>query len=93
MLNPDGVFDGCYRADTMGVNLNRTYANCTADAQPSIFGATAVVRQLHERRELMFYVDTHGHASKRGCFFYGNALPFDQQVWRAAAFPLHCTAS
>eukprot|EP00966_Prymnesium_polylepis_P077781 1802209-Prymnesium_polylepis.1 len=49
MLNPDGVFDGCYRADMLGVNLNRTYASCTPEAQPSIFGATSVVRQLHER--------------------------------------------
>ncbi|KAL1528271.1 hypothetical protein AB1Y20_009628 [Prymnesium parvum] len=80
LLNPDGVFHGCYRADTLGVNLNRCYSTCTAEAQPSIFGATALVRQLHERGELMFYVDTHGHASKRGCFFYGNELPYEQQV-------------
>ena len=80
MLNPDGVYEGHYRADTRGVNLNRMYTNARPEEQPSIHAATQVVQQCHARGELLFYVDTHGHASKRGCFFYGNALPLEQQV-------------
>lgn len=68
-------------ADTLGVNLNRYYGNSRPESQPSIFGASCVVEQLHARGELRFYVDTHGHASKRGCFFYGNSLPLEQQAW------------
>ena len=78
MLNPDGVYDGHYRSDARGVNLNRTYLTATAAEQPGVFGVCAVVRQLHARGELMFYVDTHAHTNKRGCFFYGNALPCAQ---------------
>ena len=42
--------------------------------------ASAALRQLHERGELAFYIDCHGHATKRGCFLYGNGLPPERQL-------------
>ena len=74
MINPDGVFRGRYRADTRGVNLNRCYLANRPETHPSVHAIAAVVRQLHSSGQLMFYVDTHAHATKRGCFLYGNAL-------------------
>ena len=77
MVNPDGVFRGHYRADTLGHNLNRCYGEATLERHPSVYAIAAVVRQLHACGSLKYYIDTHAHATKRGCFLYGNALPDD----------------
>lgn len=74
MLNPDGVALGHYRADIYGVNLNRMYGNPDPKLHPSVYGARAVVLQASSLGRLQYYVDLHAHATKRGCFFYGNAL-------------------
>ena len=77
MINPDGVFRGHYRADTLGQNLNRCYLHATLGEHPSVYGIAALVRQLHRRGDLQFYIDLHAHATKRGCFLYGNAIHND----------------
>ncbi|XP_028402724.1 cytosolic carboxypeptidase-like protein 5 [Dendronephthya gigantea] len=37
--------------------------------------------------KLAFYVDLHGHASKRGCFMYGNYFEDDEQYTQCMLFP------
>eukprot|EP00947_MAST-08B_sp_MAST-8B-sp1_P001199 g1199.t1 len=74
ILNPDGVGDGHYRADTLGVNLNRCYAQPTLEHHPSIHAVKSIVAQHHREGRLHVYLDMHAHASKRGCFLYGNKL-------------------
>ena len=78
MLNPDGVYRGYYRTDTMGVNLNRFYQTPDITVAPTIWATRAVV--VAEVPRLYFYVDLHGHAAKRGIFLYGNYLDFPKQV-------------
>ena len=90
MLNPDGVYRGHYRADTLGQNLNRCYGEATPTRHPSVYAVRALIQQLHARGELRFYIDTHGHATKRGCFLFGNALP--QQVRASRADRSACRA-
>ena len=96
MLNPDGVHNGHYRADTRGVNLNRVYLTASFEAHPSIYAAVEVVRQLHARGALAVTVDLHAHAGKRGCFFYGNMSHDLEALTRSALdakpCPPECTA-
>uniref|UniRef100_A0A336LX69 CSON004345 protein n=1 Tax=Culicoides sonorensis TaxID=179676 RepID=A0A336LX69_CULSO len=46
-LNPDGVFNGLYRSDVLGHNLNRVYLNPNKDTQPSIYAARKLIRYHH----------------------------------------------
>eukprot|EP01138_Halocafeteria_seosinensis_P005440 gb/GECG01005561.1/.p1 GENE.gb/GECG01005561.1/~~gb/GECG01005561.1/.p1 ORF type:complete len:823 (+),score=76.98 gb/GECG01005561.1/:1-2469(+) len=80
MLNPDGVATGHYRADCYGENLNRLYLSPDPNQAPSIYAAKCILEETRKQERLFLYLDLHAHASKRGCFFYGNHLsdPVDQ---------------
>ena len=69
-----GVYRGHFRMDQMGENLNRYYCNPNRIKQPSIFAAKSLIEHYAQNRKLCFYLDLHAHASKRGCFIYGNVL-------------------
>lgn len=86
MLNPDGVARGHYRADTRGQNLNRYYTEPSITDQPTIYAAKKIIMQLHEQDKLFIYIDLHAHASKKGCFCFGNTMDFHSQV-EALVFP------
>ena len=74
MLNPDGVYRGYYRLDTLAQNLNRYYLNPTPDKQPTIWAVKKAILQQTAYGKLDMYVDLHAHASKKGCFMFGNSL-------------------
>ena len=80
MLNPDGVKAGFYRSDLRGTNLNRVYINPDPALHPTIAACRALLLHYHDLGTLKFYVDLHGHASRRGCFIYGNSLEGQRQV-------------
>lgn len=42
-LNPDGVYNGYYRSDTMGHNLNRVYLGPSKDIHPSIYAVRKLI--------------------------------------------------
>ena len=74
ILNPDGVYRGHYRSDTLGQNLNRCYDAPDAVRQPVIDVCRRLLMHYAQEDRLGFYIDLHGHVNKRGCFAYGNAL-------------------
>lgn len=75
-LNPDGVSRGYYRLDTLGQNLNRLYSEPDKKMQPTIWAAKkAITQYATEYGSLQIYIDFHAHASKKGVFIFGNALP------------------
>ncbi|KRX01295.1 hypothetical protein PPERSA_11742 [Pseudocohnilembus persalinus] len=74
MLNPDGVYNGHYRMDTFGQNLNRFYKNPDSEKQSSCYAVRKIAEYWSKDKRLYFYCDFHAHSGKKGCFFYGNAL-------------------
>lgn len=46
-LNPDGVYNGLYRSDTRGHNLNRVYLAPNYETQPAIYAARKLIRYYH----------------------------------------------
>jgi murein tripeptide amidase MpaA len=46
MINPDGVYRGHWRVDSLGQNLNRFYSKPSKDKQPSIYMIDLVLKQL-----------------------------------------------
>lgn len=50
-LNPDGVYNGLYRSDTRGHNLNRVYISPCHETQPAIYAARKLIRQVVESQE------------------------------------------
>lgn len=45
-LNPDGVFNGLYRSDMLGQNLNRVYLSPLIESQPAIYAVRRLIRYV-----------------------------------------------
>lgn len=80
MLNPDGVYKGHYRVDTLGQNLNRFYQNPNIQDQPSVYAVKEYFLYLHKTKHLYFYMDLHAHAGKKGIFSFGNNLNYRSHI-------------
>lgn len=72
MLNPDGVYNGNNRMDSLGQNLNRFYHLPDMETQPSCFAIKSLVENM--RRQVFAFFDFHGHANKKSCFLFGNSI-------------------
>jgi hypothetical protein len=78
MMNPDAVFRGHYRTDTRGINLNRFYTSPSLVDHPTVYGVKEIFMAFKEN--VYLYVDLHGHATKKGCFVYGNYMEFTKEI-------------
>ena len=72
MLNPDGCAAGNYRADSLGADLNRRWADCSATREPTLHAAKALIERYARdpTHALDFFVDVHAHTSSRASFVY-----------------------
>jgi len=81
MINVDGVYNGHFRMDSFGKNLNRYYIDPSPEKQPAVYGIRKLADHLIKQNRLSFYFDLHAHNAKKGHFIYGNAInDFVEQV-------------
>ena len=74
MLNPDGVIHGNYRCSLLGSDLNRRWKNPSKLLHPTIYGAKKLIKAFAKERELLLFVDLHGHSRRKNIFMYGNNI-------------------
>lgn len=75
MLNPDGVINGNYRCSLVGQDLNRRWKTSSKTLHPENFAVKRMVRQFKKERDVVLYLDLHGHSRKKNVFMYGNNFP------------------
>ena len=87
LLNPDGVERGYWRNDTQGLNLNRVYSEPDPVIHPTIYAAKAAILHEYRKQKLHIYTDLHAHATKRGCFVFGNTIANKKQQIQQILLP------
>ena len=81
MINIDGVIVGNYRTSLAAKDLNRNYRYPRQQIFPVIWYVKEIIRQNKRAgRDILFYVDLHGHSRKKSSFMYGCHENLFQQV-------------
>ena len=78
MINPDGVIAGNFRTGMLGIDLNRVYDQ-DSKCFPEILSIKRLIKSLDKRygRPIDFYIDLHGHSTKKNVFLYGPEHPMN----------------
>lgn len=71
LLNPDGVIYGNNRCSLAGVDLNRQWRRPNRTLHPTVYHLKQLLRSEHAKREVVMYIDLHGHSRKQNIFLYG----------------------
>ena len=78
MLNPDGVIVGNYRCSLAKADLNRVYRKPSKELFPAVWYTKQMIESfLQEKgtKDVIAYVDLHGHSRKHNIFTYGCHMP------------------
>jgi hypothetical protein len=88
MLNPDGVVCGLCRPTLEGDDQNRVWWHPGAGRHPEVVAMQRAMAGLAEDREILFFIDFHGHTTATGCFTYSSRSGHLPQLHRPeAVFP------
>jgi hypothetical protein len=71
MLNPDGVTFGNNRCSLAGVDLNRQWKLPIKGVHPTIYNLKTFMATQRKVRDVLMYIDLHGHSRKYNVFMYG----------------------
>lgn len=82
MLNPDGVINGNYRCSLAGCDLNRRWNKPSLTLHPTIYHTKKLIKSFAAERDLVLFVDFHGHSNKKDVFIYGCHNPDDPMETR-----------
>ena len=76
MINPDGVFHGNYRSNTLGYDCNRHWAEPNPDSHAEVHSLRQLLTAWHNDPDvdLDFYVDLHAHSAATDSFMYCNSF-------------------
>ena len=66
-------------------NLNRFYLKPDIKEHPPVYAIQKIINSFDKKR-LFLYLDIHAHASKRGCFLYGNWQKDETKLLEAMTF-------
>ena len=78
---------GYWRSDCNNTNLNRVYAEPDPELYPTIHATKRAIEEQNSRGKLFAYTYLHGHATKRGCFVFGNSQPDQDKQIEQMLFP------
>lgn len=71
MLNPDGVIFGNNRCSLAGVDLNRQWKIPMKQQHPTVYHLKTLMLEQKSFRDIIMYIDIHGHSRKYNVFLYG----------------------
>ena len=87
MINIDGVIEGFYRVSLSGDDLNRIWTSPDSTKHPVIYHTKELIHKISKEREIIMYLDFHGHSRLNGTFIYGcpndndNALRNSEKIY------------
>ena len=73
MINIDGVVNGHTRTSLWGYDLNRCWQDPQRDVHPVLFHLKWLIKSIQAERDVLLFVDLHGHSRKKNIFMYGNS--------------------
>eukprot|EP01012_Entosiphon_sulcatum_P003917 TRINITY_DN11417_c0_g1_i2.p1 TRINITY_DN11417_c0_g1~~TRINITY_DN11417_c0_g1_i2.p1 ORF type:complete len:939 (-),score=70.40 TRINITY_DN11417_c0_g1_i2:18-2834(-) len=84
MVNPDGVVVGNYRCSLSGEDLNRRWAAPDERYHPEVVAIKRVMTKFQQEREVVMFLDLHGHSRKKNFFVYGCGGPPGKSIRQQA---------